>query len=378
MLAAYPLMIAMQEISARIGRVTGKGIAGNIARHYPNWLVQNTVLLIFVANIINIGADLAAMGDAVKLLIGGPATLYLFVLALFCVLAQVFVQHARYVRVLKWLTLVLFVYVVALATVRVPWVKALHGIFVPSIVWSGNFLTTLVAIAGTTISPYLFFWQAAEEAEHVRVKSQRAPLVRARWQAPAAFARIRADTFLGMAVSNVIAIAIMIVTAATLHSQGTADVASSAQAAAALKPVAGQFAALLFAIGIIGTGLLGVPVLAGSAAYALGEARGWPVGLARAPREASAFYTSLAVATMIGVALDLTPIDPIKALYWSAVVNGVTAVPIMAILMLMASHPRVMGEFVVTGWLRGLGWLATAIMAACVVGMAATLLPALG
>ena len=378
MVVAYPLMVAIQEISARIGRVTGRGIAGNIARHYPNWLLQSTVLLIFIANIINIGADLAAMGDVVRLLIGGPQTLYIFVFGLVCVLAPVFLQHARYVRVLKWLTLVLFTYVVALATVRVPWAKAFKGIFVPSIVWSGDFLTTLVAIAGTTVSPYLFFWQASEEAEDVRVKSQRAPLVRARWQAPAAFARIRADTLLGMAVSNIIAIAIMIVTAATLHAQGHAGIASSVQAAAALKPIAGQLASLVFALGIVGTGLLGVPVLAGSAAYALGEARRWPVGLGRAPQEAWAFYASLAVATLIGVGLDLSPIDPIKALYWSAVVNGVTAVPIMVVLMLMTSRPRVMGEFVVTGWLRWLGWLATATMAACVLGMAATLLPSPG
>jgi Mn2+/Fe2+ NRAMP family transporter len=236
---------------------------------------------------------------------------------------------------LKWLCLSLFAYVAALATVHVPWGEALKGLVIPRLTWSTDFLTTMVAIAGTTISPYLFFWQAAEEAEDIRVKPERTPLNRAHHQAPSAFARIRADTLVGMAFSNVIAIAIIITTAATLHGNGVTDIESSAQAAEALKPVAGEFAYLIFTLGIIGTGLLAVPVLAGSAAYALGEGRRWPVGLDRRPKEAAAFYASVAIATLMGIGLNFTPINPIKALYWSAVINGVVAVPVMVLLMLM-------------------------------------------
>lgn len=243
---------------------------------------------------------------------------------------------------------------------------------IPRISWKSDFLTTLVAIAGTTISPYLFFWQASEEAEDVRVKPERAPLVRAWRQAPSAFARIRADTLAGMAFSNLIAISIMVTTAATLNAHGVTNIETSAQAAQALKPIAGEFASLIFAVGIIGTGLLAIPVLAGSAAYAVAEGRRWPVGLAREPREAAAFYASLAVATLLGISLNFTPIDPIKALYWSAVINGVVAVPVMVILMLMTAEPSIMGDFTVKGPLRILGWLSAAAMAACVAGMAAT------
>jgi len=276
MLITYPLMASIQEISARVGRVTGRGIAGNVCRHYPGWLLQIIVVLLFVANAVNIGADLGAMGDALKLLLPAPASLYVVLFGVVCILAQTFLHYALYVRMLKWLCLSLFAYVAALATVHVPWGEALKGLVIPRLTWSTDFLTTMVAIAGTTISPYLFFWQAAEEAEDIRVKPERTPLKFAHHQAPAAFARIRADTLVGMAFSNVIAIAIIITTAATLHGNGVTDIESSAQAAEALKPVAGEFAYLIFTLGIIGTGLLAVPVLAGSAAYALGEGRRWP------------------------------------------------------------------------------------------------------
>jgi Mn2+/Fe2+ NRAMP family transporter len=365
-------MVAIQEISARVGRVTGRGLAGNICRHYPGWLLNPIVALLFTANVINIGADLGAMADALRSLTGGPAAAYVILCGVACVCAQVFVRYAQYVRVLKWLSLSLLAYVAALATVRVPWGAALKGIVVPTIAWNKDYLTTLVAIAGTTISPYLFFWQAAEEAEDVRVKPKRTPLLLAWWQAPGAFARIRADTLAGMAFSNVIAISIMVTTAATLNARGVTDIETSVQAAEALKPIAGEFASLIFAIGIIGTGLLAIPVLAGSAAYAIAEGRRWPVGLARAPREAAAFYISLAVATLLGIGLNFTPVNPIKALYWSAVINGVVAVPVMIIVMIMTAQRGIMGEFTVAGTLRVMGWLSTAAMAACVGGMAAT------
>ena len=372
MLVTYPLMVAIQEISARVGRVTGRGIAGNVCRHYPGWLLQSIVVLLFAANAVNIGADLGAMGDALNLLIPGPAALYVALFGIGCILAQVFVQYALYVRVLKWLCLSLFSYLAALAMVHVPWGEALRGLVIPSVTWNADMLTTMVAIAGTTISPYLFFWQAAEEAEDVRVKPERRPLKLARWQAPSAFARIRADTLVGMAFSNVIAIAIIIATAATLHANGITNIETSAQAAGALKPIAGEFAYFIFTLGIIGTGLLGVPVLAGSAAHAVGEGRRWPVGLDRRPKEAAAFYASLAVATLLGVALNFTPLNPIKALYWSAVLNGVVAVPVMVMMMVMAARSDIMGRFAIGGALKWLGWLATAVMAAAVIAMLAT------
>jgi Mn2+/Fe2+ NRAMP family transporter len=306
------------------------------------------------------------------MLIGGSTKTYVVLFGTFCIAAQIFLQYARYVQVLKWLTLTLFAYVAALAAVNVPWLEAFLGIVVPTVTWTSEYFTTLVAIAGTTISPYLFFWQAAQEAEEVRVEPERAPLRWARWQAPAAFARIRTDTTVGMGFSNVIAIAIMITTAATLNAHGITNIETSSQAAEALRPIAGDFAYLIFALGIIGTGLLGVPVLAGSAAYAIGEAWRAPVGLTRQPREAVTFYATLAVATLVGIGLNFTALSPIKALYWSAVINGVVALPIMVILMMMTARPNVMGEFTIRGWLRGLGWVSTGAMALCVIGMGVT------
>jgi NRAMP (natural resistance-associated macrophage protein)-like metal ion transporter len=368
MLFTFPLMVAIQEISARIGRTTGHGIAGNLRRHYPNGLLQFIVALFFIANTINIGADLSAMADATKLLIGGPSILYVMIFAFICVVGIVFIQYRRYALVLKWMTLSLFAYVAVVLTTNMPWGEALAGTLIPRVTWSQEFFTTLLAIFGTTISPYLFFWQASQEVEEVRANHRR-PLVKAPRQALDAFARIRADTLTGMAFSNVIALAIILATAATLNRAGVTNIESSAQAAEALRPIAGDFAFALFAVGIVGTGLLAVPILAGSAAYAIGEARKWPVGLARQPKDAVAFYGTLTAATALGVAITLSPINPIAALYWTAVINGIVAVPVMITMMLMTAQPRVMGKFVIGGWLRWLGWAATAAMAACVAGM---------
>jgi Mn2+/Fe2+ NRAMP family transporter len=372
MLLTFPLMSAIQEISARIGRTTGHGIAGVLCRHYPPWLLFAIVALLFAANTVNIGADLNAMADAARLMIGGWSVVYVTVFGACCVLAAIFLDYARYVMVLKWTTLSLFAYLAALFAVEMPWREALVGALIPHVVWSSEYFTTLVAILGTTISPYLFFWQASQEAEDQRVNKQDKPLLRAPRQAPEALQRIRADTVVGMAFSNIIALAIMLTTAATLHRVGITDIETSAQAAQALRPIAGEFAFVLFALGIVGTGLLAVPVLAGSAAYAVAEACKWPVGLGRKPSHATAFYATLAFATFIGMAITFTPINPIKALYWSAVINGVVAVPVMIVMMLMTAQPRIMGRFTVTGWLRWLGWLATAVMAACACGMAAS------
>jgi NRAMP (natural resistance-associated macrophage protein)-like metal ion transporter len=373
MLLSYPLMAAIQEISGRIGRVTGHGIAGNVCRNFPAAMIWSLIVLMFVANTINVAADLGAMADALKLLVGGPGVAYVVLFGTVSVAAQIFLDYERYVAILKWLTLCLFSYVVALAVVTVPWAEALSGIFIPRVRWDASFLTTLVAILGTTISPYLFIWQSSQEAEEQRVDPAKAPLKKNSKGAAKELWRIRLDTMVGMAFSNLIALSIIITTAATLHAHGITDIESSAQAAEALRPVAGPLAEAVFAAGIIGTGLLAVPVLAGSTAYAIGEGRKWPVGLARKPKEAVAFYVALAISCLIGIGLNFTPINPVKALYWSAVVNGVLAAPVMVMVMVLARRSSVMGKFVVRGWLYGLGWASTVVMILCVLGMAASL-----
>jgi Mn2+/Fe2+ NRAMP family transporter len=374
MLLTYPLMVAIQEISARIGRVTGHGLAGNVCRHFPGSLLWLFVLLLAIANTVNVAADLAAMGDILKLLIGGPRLIYIIVFGAASVTAQIYFDYARYVAVLKWLTLSLFAYVAALVVVKIPWDEALRGLFVPSVHLSGDFLTTIVAIFGTTISPYLFIWQSSQEAEEQRVDKTKHPLKHDRTAAQSEFRRIRLDTLVGMAFSNLIAIAIIITTAAVLHGHGITDVQSSAQAAKALEPVAGPFAEVIFALGIIGTGLLAIPVLAGSTAYAVAEGRKWPVGLARKPKQAVAFYTVLAIAAAAGIGIDLAPLDPIKALYWSAVINGIIAAPFMVVIMILARSKEIMGRFAIRGWLYWLGWASTVAMTFCIIGMGVSLL----
>ncbi len=372
MLFSWPLMCAIQEISARIGRVTGRGIGGNLKQHYPRALLYAVVALLVVANTINIGADLGAMAAALGLLIGGPQLVYVAGFGLVSVLLETFVRYSRYVSVLKWLTLTLFGYVGVVLVVGVPWGTVARHLLVPEISLTPAYLTVVVALLGTTISPYLFFWQAEEEVEEVKERVHAKPLVRAPDQAVPEFQRIRIDTVVGMAFSNVVALFIILTTAATLHAHGVTDIQTSAQAAEALRPIAGKFVFLVFGLGIIGTGLLALPVLAGSAAYALGEAAGWHVGLARKARRAKSFYATIAVATLVGGALNFTPLDPVKALFWSAVVNGVVAVPVMVTMMLMVRSRVVMGEFVLPPVLTGLGWTATAVMALAAIGMFAT------
>jgi NRAMP (natural resistance-associated macrophage protein)-like metal ion transporter len=368
---SYPLMAAIQIISARIGRTTGRGIAGNLRKFYPNWIVYSGVVLLLIANTINLGADIGAMAASIRLMLGGPQTPYVLVIGGVCAAAQIFLAYKRYVAVLKWLTLALFAYVAALFLVKIDWSALAIGLIAPHISFESSYLTAVVAILGTTISPYLFFWQSSQEVEDTKAEPRRRPLKRAPSQAPDAYSRIGVDTFVGMGFSNAIALAIMVTAAATLNVAGVTTVQTAADAARALKPLAGPFAEALFALGIVGTGLLAVPVLAGSAAYAVGEAFRWPTGLARAPKEAKAFYGTIAAATLAGVVLNLSPIDPIQALYWSAVVNGVVAVPIMAVMMLMASNPKVMGQFTIGQPLKAFGWLSTAVMALAATGMIA-------
>lgn len=372
LLFSYPLMVAIQIISARLGRTTGRGIAGNLRKFYPNSVVYVCVSLLLAANIINVGADIGAMADAVRVLIGGPQIVYVLAFGVVCVVMQVYLSYKRYIGVLKWLTLALFAYIATLFFVKVDWATLAQSFVVPHLSFDKDYLTAIVAIFGTTISPYLFFWQASQEVEEIRAVPERKALKTAPEQAEDAQARIGVDTFVGMGFSNIVALAIMVTAAATLHASGVTNIESSAQAAQALKPLAGVMAETIFALGIVGTGLLAVPVLAGSAAYAVGETLRWPTGLDRKPERAKAFYATIAVATLIGVGLNFSPINPIRALYWSAVINGVVAVPIMVMMMLMAVQTRIMGEHTVGIWLRTFGWLSTAVMAVTAAAMIVT------
>jgi NRAMP (natural resistance-associated macrophage protein)-like metal ion transporter len=372
MLFCFPLMAAIQEISARMGRVTGQGIAGNIRAHYSPWLLRAIVGLLLVANIINLGADLGAMAAALKLLAGGPTGLYTAGFAIGCVLLQVFSRYERYVSILKWTSFVLLAYVAVALVVHVPWGQVLYRTFVPNFSLTKDYVVTVVAVLGTTITPYCFFWQSSQEAEDERVDPAAHTLLDAPREAPAEIARMRFDTYVGMGYSNVISLFIIVSTAATLNAHGITDIQTSAQAAEALRPIAGVFTFALFAAGIIGIGLLAVPVLAGSGAYALGEALGWTTGLDRKPLDAKAFYATIAVSTLIGILINFVGLDPIKALFWSAVINGVVAVPLMVIIMLMAVRRDVMGRFVLPRALWAMGWLCTGVMAVAVALMFAT------
>ena len=357
----YPLLASIQAICARIGATTGKGIAQNLRQHYSPWLLRVVVLLLLVANVINLGADLGAMGAVLALVIPGPVLLYTAGFALLSVLLEVFLSYAQYARILKWATLSLFAYVGVLFVVDVPWDQALRGVLIPSFTFDRDHAMALVAIFGTTISPYLFFWQAGQEVEEQHRRHVK-PLYISHRRAGIELKRIRTDTLVGMGFSHLVALFIVIATAATLHANGIREIESAAQAADALRPIAGDFAFALFAIGIIGTGLLAIPVLAGSAAYAVSEAFGWTEGLDRKPREAKAFYGAIVAAVLGGLALNLAQVDPMKALYWAAVVNGLLAPPLMVVTMLIARNRKVMGKYRIGGRLEIGGWISTLVM----------------
>jgi Mn2+/Fe2+ NRAMP family transporter len=369
MIFSYPLMAATQEISAWIGRVTGRGIAGNIRRHYSIWVLYPTIALLLIANIFNLGADIGAMGSALRLLVGGPAHLYAVGFAMLSVFAAVLIPYPEYARLLKWSALLLLVYVATAFTVRIHW-HLLRATLIPT--FSGNYMTALTAVFGTTISPYLFFWQASQEVEEQIAAPAEKPLKLAPEQEAAQLEPMRTDTYLGMAFSNLIAFFIILDTGATLHVHGITDIQSANQAAEALRPLAGQFAFFLFSVGIIATGLLAIPALAASGAYAMAETLQWPIGLNRKLHKAKGFYAILSISTLLGVVLIFTPIDPMKALFWSAVINGVVAVPVMVIMMLLTSNPDVTGSLKLAKPQRITGWIATVVMFAVAVGMFAT------
>ncbi len=406
-LFTYPLMVGIQMISARLGCITGKGLASNIREHFPAWVLYGVVGLLLIANTINIAADIAAMAEALRLIAGGSAHIYAVTFGLLCLVLQVFLPYEKYVRYLKWLTLALLSYVAVLFTIHVPWTEVIARAVWPHLTLDNDAITVIVAVFGTTISPYLFFWQAAQEMEDLRSKNTNGgnsvgaqpSFAHSSRNISSATSttessevgssssttnatdeiikghlrRIKWDTFISMGFSNLVAFFIILTTAATLHVSGITNIQTSAQAAEALRPLAGDFTFLLFSLGIIGTGMLAVPVLAGSAAYAVAETLDWRTGLDLKPEEGKGFYSIISVATLGGVILCFTPVDPMKELFYSAVINGVIAVPIMIVMMLLGSRREVMGDYAIGPRLRRLGWAATAVMTIAVVAMLVTI-----
>jgi Mn2+/Fe2+ NRAMP family transporter len=366
---ALPLMAAIQYMCASIGRVTGKGLAANIKDAFPPVIVKSVVLLLLIANTLNIAADVAAMGEVAELVTGLNRHLMTSLLVIATLLLQIFIPYHRYVRFLKWLTLCLLAYAAVLFCVHVPWGEVALRTLWPRFTPNADAAAVVVGIFGTTISPYLFFWQASEEVEDMQAGRGAAPLVRDPRAAGAELRRIRWDTWSGMFYSDITAYFIILATAVTLHVAGTTDITTAAQAAGALRPLAGGFAFLLFALGILGVGLIGVPVLAGSGAYALAETMGWKSGLEREARDARGFYGIIAVSVLAALFIQYLPISPMKALFWSAVINGVVAVPLMVVIILLVSKKSVMGAFTASRPFIILGWIATAVMGAAAVWM---------
>jgi NRAMP (natural resistance-associated macrophage protein)-like metal ion transporter len=364
-----PFMIAIQLVSARIGRVTGKGLSANVMELAPRWLVLALIFLLVAANTFNIAADIAAMGESLSLVIGGLDHEHALIFASASTLLQVFVPYRRYAPVLKFMTLTLFAYVATAFTVKIPWSTALLAAIWPRPTINTDYFLMVVAVLGTTISPYLFFWQASQEVEEMNKGKVRRPLRELTRGGATELDRIGIDTTVGMMFSNVIAFSIILTTAGVLNAGGVTNINSATQAAEALKPLAGDFTFLLFALGIVGTGMLAIPVLAGSAAYGVSEAFGWPATLEAKAPDAVGFYTIIAAATVIGFGLGFTGIDAIHMLVWSAVLNGIVAVPIMVMMMVIVANSQLMGRFKARPSLIAIGWIGTGLMALAVAAL---------
>ena len=366
---AFPLMAAIQSMCAQIGRVTGKGLAANIKTTFPPIVLQGVVLLLLIANTLNIAADVAAMGEVAELITGFNRHVMTAIFVFGTLILQVFIPYHRYVNFLKWLTVSLLAYAAVLFTVHVPWGDVMRRTVWPTFTANSDSAAVIVGIFGTTISPYLFFWQASEEVEDMRSKPGAVSLVSNASLAGAELRRIRWDTWSGMLYSDLTAYFIILATAVTLHVSGVTDINTAAQAASALRPLAGDFAFILFAVGILGVGLIGVPVLAGSGAYALSEAMGWNSGLEYKPNDARGFYSIISISVLLGLIIQYSPINPMKALFWSAVINGVIAVPLMVVIILLVSKKSVIGKFTASRAIIILGWVAVAVMGAAAVRM---------
>ncbi len=370
-LVTFPLMASVQLMCARLGMVSGGGLAAAIRERYPRWVLLGACLILVVANVINIGADLGGMAEATQMVTGVPSFIGIPFYALLILALLFWTSYKLIARIFKWMTLVLFAYVLTGFYAHVDWKQALGVTLVPHLEWSRGFLAVLIGLLGTTISPYLFFWQAAVEVEEERdhgrtLASQRKGATRLELRTA------RTDTIAGMFFSNLIMYFIILTTAATLHAHGETNLVSARQAAEALRPLAGNGAYLLFTLGLIGTGMLGVPVLVGSCAYAVAEGAGWDCSMSDHPRTSPGFYAVMAVAMGLGLALDLAKVNAVKMLFWSAVTNGLLAPPLILLVILLTSDRTVMGKYVNSPLLRGLGWITFAVMTAAAVGMLVT------
>jgi NRAMP (natural resistance-associated macrophage protein)-like metal ion transporter len=369
-LLTFPLMVAIQLMCARLGMVTGRGLAAAVRTYYPRWVLWGACAILVVANVINIGADLGGMAEATQLVTGIRSTIWIPLYALFILGLLLWASYTVIARIFKWLTLVLFAYVLASFYAHVDWKHALAVTLVPHLEWSRGFLAVLVAILGTTISPYLFFWQAAEEVEEGQARGQGS--AHRKGATASALRTARADTIAGMFFSNCIMYFIILTTAATLYAHGQTDITTARQAAEALRPLAGNGAYLLFTLGLIGTGILGVPVLVGSCAYAVAEGAAWRGSMSDKPKGARKFYAVMAVAMALGLALNFARLNAVRMLFWSAVINGLLAPPLILLVILLTSSQKVMGAHVNSRLLRNLGWATFGVMTAAAVGMIVT------
>jgi len=362
-LFSFPLMVAIQEMCGRIGLVSGKGLAGVIRLHYPKKVLYLTVFLLFLANTINIGADLGAMAASAQLVFGFPFVYWLIGMVVLTLVLEIFVSYKTYSKYLKYLALALLSYVVAAFTIKLDWKEVFASLIIPHIEFNKTYIFNIVAILGTTISPYLFFWQADEEVEeevaHHKLRRMGAGQPRI---TPKDISRLRLDTVIGMLFSNLVMFFIIITTGTTLFTHGITKINSASDAALALKPLAGDYAFLLFAVGIVATGLLALPILAGSASYAVSESFGWREGLYQKLNRAHGFYGVITIATLVGLLINFIGIDPIVALYYSAVINGIIAPPLIVMILLIANNKKIMGERTNSPFLNILGALTAFIM----------------
>ncbi|MGB6898283.1 MAG: divalent metal cation transporter, partial [Candidatus Acidiferrum sp.] len=370
-LLTFPLMSAVQLMCARLGMVTGQGLAATVRENYPRWVLWGACSILVIANVINIGADLGGMAEATQLVTGIRPSLWIPFYALLILGLLMWTSYKLIARIFKWMTVVLFAYVLTSFFAHADWKQALVATLVPHMEWSREFLAVLVGILGTTISPYLFFWQAAEEVEEDRAKGQ-TTLAQRKGSTAKELRDARADTLTGMFFSNFIMYFIILTTAATLHAHGQTHITTARQAAEALRPLAGKGAFLLFTLGLIGTGMLGVPVLVGSSAYAVAEAANWRGSMAYRPKKARAFYGVMATAMALGFALNYMGLNAVKMLFWSAVINGLLAPPLILLVILLTSNRKVMGEQVSSPVLRYLGWATFVVMTAAAAGMLLT------